>query len=118
MEAHRVERRRRSHIFEENRLINGGEVVSLRRRPRFNQPPPGRFLELICVKRLSKPQGYSAAGMNQNSFLGTMFKKQTPIKHNIKIFREGGSVVRQSQLCLRVGNEAGSTAGTREQRRG
>jgi hypothetical protein len=33
MEAYRVVRRRGSHIFLENRLTDGGEIVRLARRP-------------------------------------------------------------------------------------
>jgi hypothetical protein len=47
VEAHRVVRRRDSHIFLDNRLIDGVEVVSLKRRPHLL--PPGRFLVLISV---------------------------------------------------------------------
>jgi hypothetical protein len=36
MEAHRVVRRRGSHILLDNRLTDGGEVVNLTRRPTFN----------------------------------------------------------------------------------
>jgi hypothetical protein len=35
MEVHIVVRRRGSRIFLDNRLIDGGEAVSLRRRPPF-----------------------------------------------------------------------------------
>jgi hypothetical protein len=35
VEAHRVVRRRGSHIFLDNRFTDGGEVVSLMRRPPF-----------------------------------------------------------------------------------
>jgi hypothetical protein len=47
--------------FLENRLTDGGEVVSL---THFPPRPllPGRFLVLFSVKRLSRTQGYSAAG--------------------------------------------------------
>jgi hypothetical protein len=42
----------------DSRLTDGDEFVSVKRRPL----PPGRFLVLISVKRLSRPQGHSAAG--------------------------------------------------------
>jgi hypothetical protein len=45
--------------FLHNRLTYGGEAVSLPRQPPFT---PGRFLVLISVKMLSRPQGHSAAG--------------------------------------------------------
>jgi hypothetical protein len=45
--------------FSDIRLTDGGKVVSPTRRPLFT---PGRFLLLISVKRLSRPQGHSAAG--------------------------------------------------------
>jgi hypothetical protein len=35
MEAHMFVRRRGSHIFLDNRLTDGSEVVSLKRRPPF-----------------------------------------------------------------------------------
>jgi hypothetical protein len=35
VKAHKVVRRRGSHIFLNNRLTDGGEVVSLTRRPTF-----------------------------------------------------------------------------------
>jgi hypothetical protein len=47
--------RRDSHIF----YTDGGEVVSLTRRPPF---PPGIFLVLISVRGWVDPQGHSAAG--------------------------------------------------------
>jgi hypothetical protein len=45
--------------FLANQLTDGGEVVSLTRRPPFTS---GILLVLISVKRLSRPQGHSAAG--------------------------------------------------------
>jgi hypothetical protein len=45
----------------DNRLTDGGKVVSLTRRQPFT-PPPGRFLVHVSVKRLSRPQGHSAPG--------------------------------------------------------
>jgi hypothetical protein len=41
--------------FLDNRLTDGGQLVS-------HPLPPGRFLVLISVKRLSPPQGHSAVG--------------------------------------------------------
>jgi hypothetical protein len=38
VEAHRVVRRRGCHIFLDDRLTDGGEVVSLTRRPSFTPP--------------------------------------------------------------------------------
>jgi hypothetical protein len=49
VEARRVVRRQGSHIFLDNRLTDGGEVVSFTRRPPFT-PSPGRFLVLISVR--------------------------------------------------------------------
>jgi hypothetical protein len=45
--------------FLHNRLTDGGKVVRLTRRPTL---PPGRFLALISVKRLSRFQGHIVAG--------------------------------------------------------
>jgi hypothetical protein len=45
--------------FLDNRLTDGGEVVSPTRRPSL---PPGRFLVLISVRGRVDPQGHSAAG--------------------------------------------------------
>jgi hypothetical protein len=45
--------------FLENRLTDGGEVVSLTRRPPFN---PRKFRGTHFCLRLSRPQGHSAAG--------------------------------------------------------
>jgi hypothetical protein len=36
--------------FLDNRLTDGGEIVSLTRRPLFTPPPPQRFLTLIFVR--------------------------------------------------------------------
>jgi hypothetical protein len=44
-----------------NRLTDGGEVVRVTSRPAGRPLPPGRFLVLISVKRLSRPQGHNAA---------------------------------------------------------
>jgi hypothetical protein len=46
MEASRVEKSRLPH-FPDNRLTDGGEVVSLMRQPPFT---PGKFLVLIFVR--------------------------------------------------------------------
>jgi hypothetical protein len=46
--------------FLDIRLTDGSEIVSHTPRPPFL--PPGRFLVLISVKRLSRLQGHSAAG--------------------------------------------------------
>jgi hypothetical protein len=43
-----------------NRLTDAGKVVSPTHRPLGTSP--GRFLVLIAVKRLSRPQGHNAAG--------------------------------------------------------
>jgi hypothetical protein len=48
VKAHKVVRRRGSHISLDNRITDGGKV-SLMRRPPFT-PPPGRFLVLISVR--------------------------------------------------------------------
>jgi hypothetical protein len=57
MEAHRGLRRRVSYI--DNQLSDGGEVVSLARRPPFTpKKTPGTH---FC-QRLSRPQGHNAAG--------------------------------------------------------
>jgi hypothetical protein len=57
--AHRVVRRRGSHIFIDNRPTDGSEVVSLTCRPPFTlrKIPDTHF----CWRQ-SQPQGYSAAG--------------------------------------------------------
>jgi hypothetical protein len=55
MKAHRVVRRRGSHIFLDNRLTDGGEVVSPTRRPPFT---PSK----IPGTHFCRPQGHSAAG--------------------------------------------------------
>jgi hypothetical protein len=47
MEAHRIMTRRGSHIFLEIRLTDGGEVVSLTRRPHFTSEI---FLGFISVR--------------------------------------------------------------------
>jgi hypothetical protein len=47
MESHKVVRCGDSKIFQDNHLIDGGEVVSLMCRPPFT---PGRFLVLISVR--------------------------------------------------------------------
>jgi hypothetical protein len=59
VKAHRVVRRRGSHIFLDNRVAEGGEIVSLTRRPPFThwKIPSTQF----CL-RLSRTQGHSAAG--------------------------------------------------------
>jgi hypothetical protein len=45
--------------FLDNRLTDGGEVVSLTRRPHFTlRKIPGTH----CYQRLSRPDGHSAAG--------------------------------------------------------
>jgi hypothetical protein len=46
-------------MFLDIRLADGGEVVSL---TCGHALPPGRFLVLISVKRLSQSQGHNAAG--------------------------------------------------------
>jgi hypothetical protein len=46
------ERSRLSHLLN-NRLTDGGKVVSITRRPRFT--PPGMFLVLISIKAESTP---------------------------------------------------------------
>jgi hypothetical protein len=56
MEAHRVVRRRQSV---DNRLTEGGEVVSLTRRPPLT---PGKIPGANFCYRLSRPQSHSAAG--------------------------------------------------------
>jgi hypothetical protein len=44
VEAHRIVRRRCSHIFQDNRITDGGEVVSLTRRPSFRpRKIPGTY---------------------------------------------------------------------------
>jgi hypothetical protein len=45
-----------------NRLLVGGEVVSLTRRPPFTPPPPREIPGTHFCYRLSRPQGHSAAG--------------------------------------------------------
>jgi hypothetical protein len=58
--------------FLENRLTYGGKISALR----ADRPlPPGRFLVLISVKSLSRPQGHCAAGRigsieNSNDLIG------------------------------------------------
>jgi hypothetical protein len=52
VKAHRVLRRRGSHIFLDNWLTDGGEVLSLTPRSPFT---PGRFLALISVRGLVDP---------------------------------------------------------------
>jgi hypothetical protein len=47
--------------FLENRFTDGGKIVSLMRRPPFTTQ--GRFLVLISVRRLKRPQGHNAAAM-------------------------------------------------------
>jgi hypothetical protein len=42
--------------FLHNRLINGGEVVSLRCQSCFVPPPPGILLVLISVRNLVNPR--------------------------------------------------------------
>jgi hypothetical protein len=59
MEAHRVVRRRGSHIFFRQSFTDGGEVVSLTHRQPFI---PGRFLVLISVRGYVDPQSHGAAG--------------------------------------------------------
>jgi hypothetical protein len=49
-EAHRVMRLLRLPHFVENRLTDGGEVVSFALWPLFIPPPPGRFIVLISVR--------------------------------------------------------------------
>jgi hypothetical protein len=56
VEAHRVVRRRGSHISLDNRLADGGKVGA------GGPLSPGRFLVLISVKRPSQLQGHSAPG--------------------------------------------------------
>jgi hypothetical protein len=46
--------------FLDNRLTDGGEVVSLTRRPHLY--PPRKIPGTRFFKRLSRPQGHSAAG--------------------------------------------------------
>jgi hypothetical protein len=58
MEAHRVVRRRGSHIFE---TIGSQMAVRLSALSSLFPLPPGRLLVLISV-RLNRSQGYSAAG--------------------------------------------------------
>jgi hypothetical protein len=54
MEAHRVVRRRGSHIF----YTFGSKMAVRLSALRADRPlPPGRFLVLISVQRLSQPQG-------------------------------------------------------------
>jgi hypothetical protein len=48
MKAHRVVKCQGSHVSLDNRLTDGGEVVSPTRRLPFT--PPGRFLVLIPVR--------------------------------------------------------------------
>jgi hypothetical protein len=42
--------------FLDNRLTDGGKVVSLTHRPPFTPPPPGRFLVLISVRAWVEPR--------------------------------------------------------------
>jgi hypothetical protein len=53
LEAHRVVRRPCSHILLDNRLTDGGEFISPRRRPLFT---PGWFLVLISVRGSVDPR--------------------------------------------------------------
>jgi hypothetical protein len=46
--------RRGSHIFQTNRLTDGGEAVDLMRRPRFNLPTQGDSLFLLEVQSTSR----------------------------------------------------------------
>jgi hypothetical protein len=67
MKAHRVVRRRGSYIFLVNRLTDGGEVVSLTRRPSFApRKIPGRRMgrtDLVraqwraLVNEINEPSG-------------------------------------------------------------
>jgi hypothetical protein len=57
MEVHRVVRRRGSHIFQT--LVSQMAVTSALRSG--HNLPLGRFVVLISVKGLSRPQGRSAA---------------------------------------------------------
>jgi hypothetical protein len=58
MEAHRIVRRRGSFIFQDSRLTDGVEVVSLKHQLRFpsRKVPGTRF-----SYRLRRPQGYDSA---------------------------------------------------------
>jgi hypothetical protein len=56
METHEVIRRRGSHSFLENRLTNGGEVVSVTHRPPFT---PRKIPGTKLYSTLSRPQGHS-----------------------------------------------------------
>jgi hypothetical protein len=68
VEAHRVVRCRGSHISLDNQLTDGGEIVSLTRRPPFNaRKIPGTH---FC-QRLSRPQRHNVVGrMMSNDLIG------------------------------------------------
>jgi hypothetical protein len=64
MEAHRVVRRLRVPQYLDNRLTDGGKVVSLRRRQPFI-PQEGSWYSFLL--EAESPQGHSAAGRMKNS---------------------------------------------------
>jgi hypothetical protein len=89
VKAHRVVRRRGSHIFLNSRLTDGGEVVSLSRRPPFTAGGiPGTH---FCY-RPSRPQGHSAAGrITVNYSLSLVHTLYTSLQHALSLL---------SVLCL------------------
>jgi hypothetical protein len=65
VEASRVVRRRGSHIFLQNWLTDGDEVVSLTYRTSFT--PTGNFLVLISVRGWVDSKSHNAAGRIRSS---------------------------------------------------
>jgi hypothetical protein len=59
VEAHKVVRRRGSHIFQDNWVTGGGGVVSFTRRPVFT---PRKIPGSPFCKRLNRPRDHGAAG--------------------------------------------------------
>jgi hypothetical protein len=70
-------RRRGSPYFMDNWLTDGGEIVSLTRRPPFT---PRKILGTHFCQRLGGPQGHSAAGKFRsiekfNDFIGNRIRE-------------------------------------------